>query len=202
MEKAAPTDLTLQPLIARRWSPRAFDGRAVPPDVMARLFEAARWAPSCFNEQPWRFVVARRADDAAYQRLLGCLVPANQTWAGKAPVLGLSIASLRFEKNGKDNRHAWHDVGLAVAQLTMQAMAEGLFVHQMAGIDADKARETYAIPERFAPVAGLAIGYPGDPASLPDDLRERERAPRSRRALSEIVFAGRFGEAAPWSANR
>ena len=96
------------------------------------MIEAARWAPSCFNAQPWRFVVAVRQDEEAFERMVSCLVPGNQQWAKKAGLLAFAVAREAFEHNGKPNRHAWHDVGLAVAQLTMQATHEGLAVHQMA----------------------------------------------------------------------
>ncbi len=165
----------------------------VPEEALRSLFEAARWAPSCFNEQPWRFLVARRTDPEAHEKLLSCLSEGNQRWAKQAPVLALSVARTTFTRNGKPNRHAFHDVGLAVAQLTLQATTTGLVVHQMAGFDPERARRLHAIPEGFEPVAVLAIGYPGEPDDLPEDLRERERAARSRRPQREFVFTGSWG---------
>ena len=105
----------------------------------------------------------------------------------------LSVASKVFEKSGKPNRHALHDVGLAAAQLTLQATALGLGVHQMAGFSTERARELFAIPEDFEPVAAIAVGYPGNPDGLPEDLRERERGERPRNPQTEFVFAGKWG---------
>lgn len=196
MKKPAPVGPRVHELLRERWSPRAFADRGVDPEDLRALLEAAQWAPSCFNEQPWAFVVARREDGEEFERLLGCLVPGNQAWARSAAVLMLSVAKLRFERNGKPNRHAGHDVGLAVAQLTAQATALGLGVHQMAGFDADAARSTYSIPEGWEPMAAIAVGHPGDPDALPDGLRERELGPRSRKPLSDFVFAGEWGKSA------
>jgi nitroreductase len=196
LKKPAPVGPRVHELLRERWSPRAFADRGVDPEDLRALLEAAQWAPSCFNEQPWAFVVARREDGEEFERLLGCLVPGNQAWARSAAVLMLSVAKLRFERNGKPNRHAGHDVGLAVAQLTAQATALGLGVHQMAGFDADAARSTYSIPEGWEPMAAIAVGHPGDPDALPDGLRERELGPRSRKPLSDFVFAGEWGKSA------
>src|SRR5438067_11420928 len=111
MEKPAPAEHPIHELIARRWSPRLFSDRAVEPEKLRSVLEAARWAPSSFNEQPWSFIVATKDDPAEYERLLGCLVEFNQGWAKAAPVLFISVASLRFSRNQKENRHGMHDVG-------------------------------------------------------------------------------------------
>lgn len=195
MSKLAPVSPQVHELIRQRWSPRAFDSRPVDEATLRALLEAAQWSPSCHNEQPWAFIVATRADTEAYADLLDCLVPWNQKWAGEADILMLSCARTVFAKNGEPNRHAYHDVGLAASQMTLQAEASGLAVHQMGGIEVDKARATYKIPEDWDPVAGLAIGYAGDPASLPEDLRGMEGGERSRKALSEMAFRGAWGTA-------
>lgn len=157
------------------------------------LFEAARWAPSSNNEQPWRFIFANKDHELEWNRLLSCLVEANRKWAYHAPVLILSVASLNFEEDATPNRHAFHDTGMAVENLVLQATALGLSAHQMAGFDVEKARADLKIPSGYEPVAMIAVGYPGDLASLSDRLRERELRPRSRRPLSDWTFAGQWG---------
>ncbi len=193
MNRRADTRFPIHDLIAARQSPLAFQDRAVAPVILGSLFEAARWAPSSFNEQPWYFAVARREDRDGFERLASCLVEANARWATKAPVLALSIAKLSFARNGKPNRHAWHDVGLAVGGLLVQAQALGLGVHQMAGFDPVRARTALAIPPGCEPVAMIAIGFPDTADALPPDLAERERAPRARQQLASFVFGARFG---------
>jgi len=197
MEKPAETQYPIHELLRRRWSPRAFSDRRVDPAIMRSLLEAARWAPSSYNEQPWSFIVATKDDTAEFSRLLSCLVEGNIQWAQHAPVLMVSVARLSFEDDGKPNRHAFHDVGLAVANLIVQATAFGLLVHQMAGILPDKIRKLYGIPEGYEAVAGIALGYPGDPQSLPEGLRKRELAPRERKPLTEFVFSGSWGQTSP-----
>jgi nitroreductase len=197
MEKPTDARYPIHDLIRRRWSPRAFADRPVEPEKLRSLLEAARWAPSSFNEQPWNFIVATRENGEEFERMLSCLVEGNVAWAKNAPVLMLSVAKLKFERTGKPNRHAFHDVGLAAENLVIQATALGLVVHQMAGIQVDKAREVYRIPEGYEAVAGIAVGYPGDPATLPEPLREREQAPRTRKPLESFVFTSRWGQASP-----
>ncbi len=198
MEKPADAKYPINDLIKRRWSPRAFSAKMVEPEALQSLMEAARWAPSSFNEQPWSFIIATKADQIEYDRLLKCLVEFNQSWAKAAPVLMLSIARLNFEKNGKENRHAFHDVGLAAENLTIQAASLGLVVHQMAGFDLDKARETYHIPHSHSPVAAIAIGYPGDAQSLSEEIRKMESAPRTRKPLANFVFSQEWEMVPMW----
>ena len=198
MEKPAETQFPVHDLILRRWSPRAFADRPVAPETLRSVLEAARWAPSSYNEQPWSFIVATKDDPAEYDRLLGCLVEFNQGWAKAAPVLLLSVAKLRFDRNQKENRHAMHDVGLATENLVIEATSLGLFAHGMAGFSVEKTRETYGIPDSHLPMAAWAIGYPGDPATLDPDTRESELAPRERKGLEQFVFSGGWGQAAPF----
>lgn len=190
----APTTAPIHDLLRHRWSPRAFDPRPVEPEKLRSLFEAARWAASSFNAQPWFFIVGTKDDPKTYQLILDSFIEFNQGWAKGAPVLALSVAGLKFAQNGNPNRHAFHDVGQAAANLSIEATALGLMVHQMAGIDPEKARANFGIPEGYEAVAGIAIGYPGDPESLPDPLRARETAPRERKPLESFVFSGKWGE--------
>jgi nitroreductase len=194
MEKPADTHFPIHDLLSRRWSPRAFVERPVEPEKIQRVLEAARWASSCFNEQPWVFIIATADQAAEHGKLLSCLVEGNQVWAKRAPLLMITVAKQHFDHNGQPNRHAFHDVGLAVGNLVVQATAMDLVVHQMAGILPEAIRECFSLPSGYEPVTGLAIGYPGDLNTLPEEIRERERAPRSRKAVQEFVFAETWGQ--------
>jgi nitroreductase len=196
-QKTASTDHPIHELLAERWSPYGFDDRQVAPAEVRSLLEAARWAPSSYNEQPWSFILASREKPAEFEKLLSCLVDANQEWAKAAPVLLLCVVSLRFARNGKENRAAVHDLGLAAASLVLEATARGLFVHQMIGILPDRARELYGIPEHSEAWTAMAIGYRGDPAKLPEELKERDATPRKRKPLSQFVFGERWGDPSP-----
>ncbi len=196
MEKPAATREPIAPLLASRWSPRAFDpGRAIGAGEIVALLEAARWAPSCFGAQPWSFVVCDRgADSAAWERLHGCLAPGNQAWAGLAPLLILAVGRKDFAHNGKPNRHHLYDTGAASMSLVLQAEALGLRAHQMGGFDPERAREAFGVPDGHDCIAVIAVGHQADPDVLPDPgLRERERAPRGRDPLGERFFAGGWG---------
>ncbi len=175
-------------LLARRWSPRTFSSRPVEPERLTQLFEAARWAPSCYNAQPWSFIVATREDAEGYNRLLSTLMEANRQWAQKAPVLILAVAKLDFDHVARPNRHAFYDLGQAVADLTIEATALDLLIHQMGGFDPGAARELFAIPAGYEPVAVLALGYPEGPPADP--------AGRKRKPLTDFVFSGSWGRPA------
>ena len=196
MHKPAQTEYPIHDLLKERWSPRAFSNRLVEKEKLLALLEAARWAASSTNEQPWSFIVATRDQPAEFEKALNCLREGNIRWAKEAPVLMFSLAKLHFEGNGNPNRYAFHDAGLAVANLIVQATAMGLSVHQMGGIHRDKVQEVYQIPETHDVVAGIALGYYGELEQLPEDIREREVAPRQRKPLAEFVFGGVWGETA------
>lgn len=196
MSKIAVTDHPIAKSLTDRWSPYAFSDRPVADADLRSLFEAARWAASAFNEQPWRYLVARRSDGDAYDQVLSCLVEPNQAWAQAAPVLLLTVVSENYSQNGKANGTAEHDVGLAAGNLSAEATARGLHLHKMAGILPDRAREIFNIPEGYRALTATAIGYAADPATLPDEMRERETSPRSRRPLAETVFTGSWDRSA------
>lgn len=192
--KTADADHDIERLFVKRWSPRAFADRPVEPEKIQRMMEAARWTMSSYNEQPWRYVVASRTEDPnAYNELLQCLNEGNQSWAQTAPVLMMSFYKKTFSHSDRENRCAPHDTGAASAALTFQATAMDLYVHQMAGIKKDVARQTYDVPENFEPMAGLAVGYLGNPEVLSEDRRESEQKPRSRMSVDEFVFEDEWG---------
>jgi len=194
MEKPAATDYPIEELLRRRWSPRAFSDQPVESEKLLTLFEAARWAPSSFNEQPWSFIVASKQNKEEHALLLSCLMERNQQWAQRAPILMASVAKLDFERTGKTNRHAAHDVGLAMGNILVQATALGLVVHQMAGFYPEKVRQIYDVPEGFEPLTVIAIGYPAGVDVLPETFRAQELGPRTRKPLNSFVFQGRWGE--------
>jgi nitroreductase len=186
--KHGPADSGVEELILERWSPRSFADKPVSSADLVKIFTAAAWAASSSNEQPWRFLLGRRGD-ATYAQILASLVELNQAWAKSAPVLILSVAKRIFTQNGKPNLFALHDTGAASATLSLQATALGLHTHGMAGLDREKARTLFQVPDDFEIGPAWALGYLGDPAALADELRARETAPRDRKPLSTFVFS-------------
>ncbi|MGF1670275.1 MAG: nitroreductase family protein [Balneolaceae bacterium] len=196
--KEAKTEYDIHPLIKKRWSPRTFSEKPVNKELVRQLFDAARWAPSSFNEQPWRFIIATKDEQNEFDKMSRIMVEFNRKWASAAPVLILTLTKDHFSKNNNPNRVALHDLGQAVACLTFEATRHDLYVHQMAGIDRDKAREEYQIPDEFTPQTMIALGYIGNLDQLPEDLKVTEKKERSRMDIDQILFRGSWNERNPF----
>lgn len=184
--RTAETSAPLLPALADRWSPRSFDAGVGIDDVTLRsALEAARWSPSAGNTQPWRFIVARRGTEA-FDTIVENLAGFNTVWAASAAVLVVAAAEL-LDEEGNERRWAEYDLGQAVAHLTIQAHHDGLHAHQMGGFDTEGLRQAFGLGERFLPTSVTALGTLGEADALPEPLRTRESAPRTRRPLEEIV---------------
>ena len=192
MEKPAITKVPIQSLLTRRWSPRAFSLKPVDTHQLQRIFEAARWAPSANNDQPWSFIVGIDNDET-YQKIFSSLVEFNQLWVKFAPILVVSIGQKISKKSGKQNRWYSYDVGQAVAHLSIQAMHEGLFVHQIGGFDAEVLINDFEIPDDQEPISVFTIGYIGDYNELHPNLKELELKERTRKNQNDFLFSGKFG---------
>ena len=182
----------IQPFFHERWSPRAFTDEEIPVAELMKLFEAARWAPSANNAQPWRFVYARRGTPA-FARLLAVLAPGNQAWAHRAAALVALVSEELMSLPGKAEKvpygsHSF-DAGAAWANLALQAHLAGWATHAMGGFDRERATATLELPQHHRIEAFIAVGRPGDPATLPDWAREREK-PSGRKPVSELVREG------------
>lgn len=189
-DKAARTEHPIHPLLASRWSPRAFSVRLLDGDTIASMFEAARWSPSANNLQPWGFIYAERGTPD-FEALCGCLKESNALWARNAALIGLALER-PAKPDGSPNGHARYDLGQAVAHMTFQACALGVHVHQMAGFDLAHARAALGVPPDLLPVTAFAIGYLGEASSLPATVQEKELAARSRNPASVFVHVGRW----------
>lgn len=181
-------------LLERRRSPLAFDRKAVEEVKIRKLFEAARWAPSSRNEQPWRFIYTTRDNNEAFKVMLDCLDEGNIIWAKNVPLMILSIAKSFSSFNDQPNYYAMHDTGLAVGNILVQATDMGLYVHQMGGFNKEAARKKLNIPAGYDPVAMIAVGYPGKLNDLPEKLKNREKAERTRLPLDKIIYRNLWGK--------
>jgi nitroreductase len=179
------------PQLTQRRSPRAYTSQPVSAEVLQQLFTAASSAASCFGEQPWRFIVgSQETSPEAFQKILGTLAEFNQSWAKNASAIALAVAKKTFSHDSNPNAWAKHDVGQAVATLAIQGVELGVQIHQMAGFSQDAARAAFQVPADYDLVSVFTIGYPGNVEALPEALQEREKAPRSRKPLGEIMFEG------------
>lgn len=176
----------------QRFSPYSFSNKPINQKDLQAIFEAARFAPSCFNEQPWRYLIATQGNPLEFEKILKCLVPGNQEWAKFPFALAIGIAKENFTLNDKPNAPALHDLGTAGAYLTFEAHSRGLFVHQMAGILPEEVKKSFSIPEGFRPLTGLAIGYLGTTPQTPQTIIDRDKEIKPRKALQDIVFSGQW----------
>jgi len=195
-DRLAQTSKPIHDLLARRWSPRAFDpNRPVSRDQLKVLLEAGRWAPSCNGDEPWRYLIWDKGRDAAgWQKAYDCLSENNKKWVKNVPLLMLSCAGSNFEATGKPNRWTQHDTGAASVSMALQAVAMGLVVHQMGGWDVEKARAAFAIPADYTPMAMIAVGYQATPDILDEETKAKELRPRARKPIAERFFEGGWGK--------
>jgi len=183
-------DADIDSMFIDRWSPRAFDPTPLSSEQIGSLFEAARWAPSCYNEQPWLFIFACSEKDRA--RFLTALLPGNQAWAWRAPLLMFLLCRKSFSQNGKDNRHAPFDAGAAWMALALQARKLGLYAHAMAGFSRTKAFEVLGAPENeFDIMAAIVVGSRGEPSILSSETATKEK-PNDRKPGHEVAREGGF----------
>lgn len=183
LDRSAPTDTPILDVLSQRWSTRAFDGAtAIDEDALAAALEAARWSPSAFNNQPWRFIVARRGSDA-HAKVVDSLVAFNQAWAASAGALVVFVAEL--SRDGREFPSALHDLGQAAAHFTVQAHSGGLATHQMTGFDPDAVAAAFGLDGDLRPFTVMAVGAAGTIDDAPVASRDGERAPRVRRPIVE-----------------
>jgi nitroreductase len=176
--------------IKNRWSPYSFSPEPIEDKKLTTLFEAAGKAPSAFNEQPWLFVYATRKNEEQFHDFLGFLIESNRVWARNAYALAISFARLTSSHNGRPNRYAFHDSGMAVSNLLVQATSMDIFVHQMAGYSIEKVKEYFDLRDDIEPVAVMALGYRGDGRNISDDLLKRDEKRRPRKSPDEYLFKG------------
>ncbi len=196
LEKQAKTSVEINPILKKRWSPRAFESsKQVSREQIIALAEAARWSPSCYNDQAWRVLICDKftAPDA-WNKLFDCLGEWNQRWAKNAPILIAMLASEKFSKNGNVNRWASYDTGAAAMSLCIEAVAQGLAAHQMGGFDEAKLNNTFNIGADFIPMSIIAVGYQAEHTVLDEDFHKAELAERERFVLGNNFFLSDWGK--------
>jgi nitroreductase len=176
----------LIPAITDRRARRGMSETPITPETLDRLVRAAVLAPSCANQQPWRLLFLTKP--AALARAHGALTPGNY-WAKKAPVLVAVVTRLADGCRRDDGRdYALFDCGLAAQNLMLQATAEGLIAHAMAGFDAAVLKAGFGLADDAIPLVLIALGFPGEESGLSDKHRAEEHAPQTRKPIGETVF--------------
>jgi len=175
-------------IIKERWSPYSFSSNPVEEYKLKAMFEAAGYAPSSNNEQPWLFVYSTNQNSTVFNDYIGFLSDSNKVWAKHAYALIISMARTKSSYNGKQNKYAFHDTGMAVSNLLLQALVMDVYVHQMGGFSAEKVKEYFKLDDTIEPVAMMAVGYMGDGISLPNELQKRDEKRRPRKSVNEYAF--------------
>ncbi len=190
--QSRPTSYSVHPLLFNRWSPRSMTGEPMSDEELLPLFEAARLAPSSYNNQPWRFLLARR-NSAHWNLFYNLLIPFNQEWTKNAAALLVIISKNTFEHNGKPARTHSYDTGAAWMSLALEGSGRGFVVHGMEGFDYEKARKDLKIPDDYTVEAMAAIGKRAPKEKLSSELQKREQ-PSGRKPLQDILIEGVFKE--------
>jgi nitroreductase len=183
-------------IIEERWSPYAFSSIPVEEYKLKAMMEAAGYAPSCNNEQPWIFVFTTRDNKEVFDEYLGFMNDSNRLWAKNAYSIIISMARTKFSHNGKPNRFAFHDTGMAVANMLLQAYTMDVYVHQMGGYSVEKVKKYFKLTDDIEPIAIMVVGYLGDGDSLPPELYKRDEKRRPRKYLNEFVFKNALSDPA------
>jgi len=190
MTKDAKTNYDILEVLKKRYSPRAFSTQPVENILLNKMLEAARWAPSASNEQPWRFIVGVMGKEKSetYNKIFNSLLEFNQIWCKMVPVL-IVVCTYKFtSKNLEENKYRFYDAGQAAAHLTFQAISDGLYVHQMAGVNRKQISEAFNLPESIEPFTAIAIGHRGNYLELPVRMQRTELAERERKPFEEIII--------------
>jgi nitroreductase len=187
--KVAPPVEGVDSIFLNRWSPRSFSDRAVDDADLVKCFEAARWTSSALNQQPWRFLVARKGSET-HRKIFESMQAKGKSWIHSAPVLVLAVAKTSFDYKEGVNKYAVYDLGGAATSFCLQATALGLSTRQCASIEPDLMRAAFQAPDDYTPYLVIAVGYQGEPAALEDEnYSSQEQSARKRKALEEIVWS-------------
>jgi nitroreductase len=190
IQKPANTSVPISELLANRWSPRVYDPtHEVTDEQVLRLAEAARWAASGNNAQPWRFGFTKRGEALFESISTSGLSGFNAAWAPHASLYVLAFGD-KFKADGTEiDRHAaYFNNALATSQVVFEAEAMGLKAHYMGGVMHDEILKLVGVEDAWLTCV-ITIGLQGDVSTVSDELKQRETAPRERKALSEILIS-------------
>ena len=175
-------------IIKNRWSPVSFSSKPVEGYKLKAILEAAGRAASSMNEQPWLFIMTTRDEPEIFDKFIDLLNDGNKIWAKNAYALIISLARMKHIYKNRPNKYAFHDTGLAVSNMLIQATSMDIFIHQMGGFSTERAKQYFKLDEGIEPVAIMAVGYLGDGTGLSEELFERDSKRKPRKSISEYAF--------------
>lgn len=188
IKKSADSSQNLHPLIHERWSPRAFDETfTVSHEDLIAILEAGRWSPSSMNYQPWRFIIGKRGEKK-FSLITESLSGFNREWAPRASIFIVLLAVMVDDAN-KPRTQSLYDLGIASANMTLEANHRGLAVHQVGGFDQSVIKASFSLPETINPISILVLGQQTNPEKLNnEELTKREQSSRTRKSLDDLII--------------
>ena len=192
-------DKSIYDVIAGRRTIRRFKPEPVARELLERLVNVGRLAPSAANLQPLEFVVVDEAGLKA--EVFPCLkwaayiVPAGDPKPGEEPAAYIvTLANTKVREKMFE-----YDVGAAMENMILAALAEGVGSCWMLSIDRDKLRAVLGVPEDYRVDSVLALGYPAEePAAevMGESCRYWKAADGRlhvpKRALASVIHFNRF----------
>ncbi len=172
----------------RRRSSRALTDEVSESELM-RLFEAAKWAPSSKNDQPWRFIYAKKNSES-WDSFFDLLTDGNKRWCVRAAVL-VVIVSRKNHADGSENRTHSFSAGSAFENMALQGAVLDIVVHPLGGFDFERAKKDLSIPDEYDVDAMIAIGKYGG-AELLDEREKIREVATQRKSVRELVMEGKF----------
>jgi nitroreductase len=192
-------DKAIFEIIAGRRTIRRFKRQPVSRELLERLVDAGRLAPSAANLQPLEFVVV---DEAKLKsEVFPCLkwaayiTPAGDPRPGEEPAAYIvTLANTKIREKMFE-----YDVGAAMENMILAALAEGVGSCWLLSIDRDKLRTILGVPEEYRIDSVLALGTPaeepaaevmGDSCRYWKDAEGRLHVPK--RARASVVHFNKF----------
>jgi nitroreductase len=192
-------DKSFYDVIAGRRTIRSFKPEPVTREFLERLVDVGRLAPSAANLQPLEFIVVDeaglRAEVFPCLKWAAYIAPAGDPQPGKEPAAYIvTLANSKIREKMFE-----YDIGAAMENMTLAALAEGVGSCWMLSIDRDKLRAVLGVPEEYRIDSVLALGYPaeepaaevmGESCRYWKDADGRLHVPK--RARASVIHFNRF----------
>ncbi len=154
--------MTLSDVILARRTIRQFKPDPIAREVLVKLVDAGRLAPSAANLQPLEYIVVDDREKcgrvfpclkwAAYIAPKGNPLPGQEPAACIVVLVNTAVRDKMFE----------YDVGAAVENMIVAALAEGVGSCWLISVDREKAAEVLGVPPGYRIDSVLALGRPAE----------------------------------------
>jgi nitroreductase len=151
---------------------REYSQKEIPKDIKLKILEAARSTGSGKNLQHWRFIVVK--DKENLKKL------ADDSITGKW-IVNANFAVIVLT----DPKYPFHliDAGRVIQNMQIVAWGYGIASCIFTGINKEKLRKDFNIPEDLEPSVVVGFGYPV----------KKIKGKKNRKPLNELVFIEKYG---------